>query len=70
MVQRMTSIFEMPGQYFNAHAKFNINEAVYNKPLSKLEIHSLLENRDFTLWNCNWRQLNSSYPQDTTWPIG
>ena len=49
MVQRITSIFEMPGQYFNAHAKFNINEAVYNKPLSKLEIHSLLENRDFTL---------------------
>ena len=49
MVQRMTSIFEMPGQYFNAHAKFNINEEVYNKSLSKLEIHSLLENRDFTL---------------------
>ena len=36
----------MPGDNFNAHAKFVIIEEVYNKSLSKLKILSLLEHTE------------------------
>ena len=35
--------FEMLGHNFNIHAKFAIIKEVYNKSLSKLKIHNLLE---------------------------
>ena len=38
--------FQVPGHNFNAHAKFTINEEVYNKPLSKLKIRSHREDRE------------------------
>ena len=38
--------FLMPRHNFNVHAKFTIIEEVYNKSLSKLKIHSLLEHRE------------------------
>ena len=38
--------FQIPGNNFNIHAKFAIIEEVYNKSLSKFEIHSLLEHRE------------------------
>ena len=36
--------FQIPGHNFNTHATFTIIEEVYNKSLSKLKIHSHLEN--------------------------
>ena len=37
--------FQVPGHNFNGRAKFTIIEEGYNKSLSKLKIHSLLERR-------------------------
>ena len=65
----------MPGHIFNAHAKFTIIEKVYNKSLSKLKIHSLLEYREdfwiLKLQTLSTHGLNISlnYPQDTTGSI-
>ena len=62
--------FQMPGHNFNVHAKFIINEEVYNK--SKLKICSLLEHREdfwiLKLQTLSPQGLNISfnYPQDTT----
>ena len=63
--------FQMPGLNFNAHAKFNIIEKVYNKSLSKLKSRSLSERSRFL----DFETANSfparskhtiNYRQDTT----
>ena len=65
----------MPGHNFNVHAKFTIIEEVYNKPLSKLKVRSLLEHREdfwiLKLQNLSRQGLNISidYPQDNTGSI-
>ena len=67
--------FQMPAQNLNVDAKFAIIEEVYNKSLSKLKIHSLLENREdfciFKLQTVSLQCLNISlnYPQSTTGSI-
>ena len=67
--------FQMPGHNFDVHAKFTIIEEVYNKSLSKLKIHSLLEHREdfwiLKLQTLSLQGLNISlnYPQDTTGSI-
>ena len=65
----------MPRHNFNVHAKFTIIEEVYNKPLSKLKVRSLLEHREdfwiLKLQNLSPQGLNISinYPQDNTGSI-
>ena len=59
----------------DAHAKFIVIEEVYNKSLSKLKIHSLLEHRE-DFWILKLQTLSPqvlnislSYPQATTGSI-
>ena len=63
--------FQMPGHNFNAYAKFTITEEVYKKSLSKLNIWSLLEQRE-DFWILKLQVLSQqglnillNYPQDT-----
>ena len=61
--------FQMPGHNFNVHAKFTIIEEVFNKPLSKLKIRSLLEHRE-DFWILKLRlKISLNYPQDSTGSI-
>ena len=65
----------MAGHNFNAHSKFTIIEDIYNKSLSKLKIHRLLEHtEDFwilKLQTLSPQDLNISinYPHDTAGSI-
>ena len=63
--------FQMPCHNFNAHTKFTIIEAVYDKSLSKLKILSLLEHKEDS-WILKLQRLSPqglsislNYPQDT-----
>ena len=64
--------FQMLDHSFSVRAKFTIIEEVYNKPLSKCKIRSLLEQREdyciLKLHTLSLQELNISlnYPQDTT----
>ena len=72
MIHCLTSIFKCQINNFNVHAKFTIIKEVYNKSLSKLKIHSLLEYREdfwiLKLQTLSPQGLNLSlnYPEDTT----
>ena len=67
--------FQMPRYNFNVLAKSTITEEAYNKSLSKLKIHSLLEHREdfwiLRLQTLSPQILNISlnHPEDTTGSI-
>ena len=67
--------FQMPRYNFNVLAKSTITEETYNKSLSKLKIHSLLEHREdfwiLRLQTLSPQILNISlnHPEDTTGSI-